>query len=73
MNKWKELTSKQIATIYAKDFAPYWEKLEDREAVWQRRYYDFNVYSERKMHQKLEYMHNNPVKAGLVKDICDWP
>ncbi len=73
MNKWKDLTSKQISAVYERDFAPYWEKLEDREAVWQRRYYDFNVYSERKMHEKLEYMHNNPVKAGYVKDICDWP
>jgi len=22
--------------------------------------------------EKLEYMHKNPVKAGLVNDVCDW-
>lgn len=33
---------------------------------WQRRSYDFNVFSEAKIVEKLEYMHRNPVKRGLV-------
>lgn len=73
MNKWKKLTSKQVAMTYARDFPNYWAKLDEREYVWQVRYYDFNIYSEKKMHEKLEYMHNNPVRAGLVKEICEWP
>jgi putative transposase len=32
---------------------------------WQRRYYDFNVWSEKKTWEKLQYMHRNPVKRGL--------
>jgi REP-associated tyrosine transposase len=39
---------------------------------WQRRYYDFNVYSEEKLREKLEYMHLNPVKRGLVGHPRDW-
>jgi putative transposase len=39
---------------------------------WQKRYYDFNVYSERKRTQKLTYMHRNPVARGLVRDPGDW-
>jgi putative transposase len=31
------------------------------EHVWQRRFYDFNVWSERKRVEKLRYMHRNPV------------
>ena len=31
---------------------------------WQARYYDFNVWSERKRIEKLRYMHRNPVKRG---------
>jgi hypothetical protein len=31
--------------------------------VWQRRYYDFNVWREKKTQEKLDYMHNNPVRA----------
>jgi putative transposase len=40
---------------------------------WQRRYYDFNVYSRAKAKQKLHYMHENPVRAKLVKHPADWP
>ncbi len=40
---------------------------------WQRRYYDFNVYSRAKMKEKLHYMRENPVRAKLVKHPGDWP
>jgi putative transposase len=40
---------------------------------WQRRYYDFNVYSRKKLLEKLEYMHANPVEEGLVRDPREWP
>ena len=40
---------------------------------WQARFYDFNVYSERKRVEKLNYMHANPIHRKLVKDPKDWP
>jgi len=40
---------------------------------WQRRYYDFNVYTRAKMIEKLQYMHGNPVRAKLVEHPADWP
>lgn len=40
---------------------------------WQRRYYDFNVYTEAKTVEKLKYMHRNPVRRGLVAKPEDWP
>ena len=40
--------------------------------VWQKRYYDFNVFSDRKRIEKLRYMHWNPVKRGLVEKPEDW-
>ena len=42
-------------------------------AFWQARFYDFNVYSERKRIEKLNYMHANPIHRGLVKHPKDWP
>lgn len=39
---------------------------------WQRRYYDFNVFSHDKRVEKLRYMHRNPVKRGLVECPEDW-
>ena len=39
---------------------------------WQRRFYDFNVWSQRKEVEKLKYMHRNPVVRGLVEKPEDW-
>jgi len=39
---------------------------------WQARYYDFNVWSERKRVEKLRYIHRNPVTRGLVEKPEDW-
>ena len=40
---------------------------------WQRRFYDFNVWSSDKVREKLEYMHANPAKRELVEHPKDWP
>jgi putative transposase len=42
------------------------------EQVWQERFYDFNVWSEKKEIEKLRYMHRNPVKRGLVAEPDQW-
>jgi putative transposase len=39
---------------------------------WQARYYDFNVWSESKLVEKLRYIHRNPVTRGLVERPEDW-
>ncbi|MBZ5513478.1 MAG: hypothetical protein LAN62_01280 [Acidobacteriia bacterium] len=44
-----------------------------RYRVWQRRFYPFNVYSDRKRLEKLHYMHGNPVQRGLVSSPDQWP
>jgi len=41
--------------------------------IWQARFYDFNVWSERKRIEKLRYMHRNPVKRDLVEEPDQWP
>ena len=40
---------------------------------WQRRFYDFNVWSLKKRVEKLHYMHRNPLKTRLVDHPKDWP
>ncbi|MGC2473951.1 MAG: transposase [Candidatus Sulfotelmatobacter sp.] len=45
---------------------------EEQPHVWQSRFYDFNVWSERKRVEKLRYMHRNPVKRGLVLEPEQW-
>ncbi len=40
--------------------------------VWTARFYDFNVYRERKRIEKLRYIHRNPVERGLVAEPDQW-
>jgi REP element-mobilizing transposase RayT len=44
-----------------------------RYRVWNRRGYDTNVWSGKKIHEKLNYVHNSPVKRGLVAQPGGWP
>ena len=39
---------------------------------WQRRFYDFNVWSAKKRNEKLNYMHFNPVNRKLAGTPKDW-
>ena len=39
---------------------------------WLARFYDFNVFTERKRIEKLRYIHRNPVERGLVSSPEDW-
>jgi putative transposase len=41
-------------------------------SFWLPRSYDFNVYSGKKIAEKLDYMHHNPVTRGLVKSPEQW-
>ncbi|QDT63792.1 REP-associated tyrosine transposase [Calycomorphotria hydatis] len=71
MDEWKSESSKEIKKFYESSFPNYCEHL-DESSVWQARYYDFNVFTEEKMMEKLNYIHENPVRAGLVEKAIDW-
>ena len=49
-----------------------WDAALDSDHIWQRRFYDFVVFSEKKRIEKLCYMHRNPVKRGLVLMPEQW-
>jgi hypothetical protein len=38
-----------------------------------RKPYDMNIWTARKLEEKLNCLPNNPVKRGLVKEPGDWP
>jgi putative transposase len=40
--------------------------------VWQERYFDTIIRHVRNFWEKLQYIHSNPVEAGLVKRPEDW-
>ncbi len=40
--------------------------------IWQRRFYDFLVFTEKKRVEKLLHMHRNPAQRGLVLKPEEW-
>ena len=80
LQQWKRLTSFAISNFLKlksnPEETPFGVRVRDRNGdihVWQKRYYPFNIFTPEKALEKIEYMHNNPVKAGLVDDPCAWP
>ena len=49
-----------------------WSTVLEKGHVWQRRFYDFVVWNPHKRAEKLRYMHENPVRRGLVSAAEAW-
>lgn len=73
MKQWKQRSSRQIKTLFRDHLHGYADRIDPTEPVWQPGYYPFNLYTEGKAREKVDYMHTNPVKAGLVERAVDWP
>ncbi len=41
--------------------------------IWQEGFFDHILRNDESMNQKWEYVVQNPVRAGLVKNAEDWP
>jgi putative transposase len=72
VKQWKQRTSIQIKRLLRTNLISYARAIDLNDPVWQARFYDFNIYSERTLLEKLNYMHRNPVEAGLVLQATDW-
>jgi putative transposase len=49
-------------------------RIERRErGIWQRRYWEHLIRDDRDYQAHVDYVHINPVKHGLVKEVKDWP
>jgi len=72
MNQWKRRSSIQLKQLYKEKLTRYGAKIDLEGPMWQPKYYGFNIYSESKYLEKLNYMHFNPVKSGLVDCPESW-
>lgn len=62
MRRFKGLTARQINLLMGRSGS-----------LWSREYHDHWVRSAREFLNIVEYIRQNPVKAGLVKQAEDWP
>jgi len=72
MKQWKRLSSFRIKKLLKNNLQKYFSTFDSSDPIWQARYYGFNIFNERKLLEKLQYMHANPVKAKLAECPCDW-
>jgi putative transposase len=42
-------------------------------AIWQRRFWEHTIRNQEDLNRHVDYIHFNPVKHGLVKNVSDWP
>ena len=40
--------------------------------IFQRRFFEHTITSEEELNNQIDYIHYNPVKHGLVKNVKDW-
>jgi putative transposase len=69
---WKKTASYRIKEFYGQELNHYRDLCPENCPVWQSRFYDFNLGSTDKFNEKLDYIHNNPVIAGLVRTAEAW-
>ena len=41
--------------------------------LWQRRFWEHQIRDDRDYEIHMDYLHYNPVKHGLVRNVGDWP
>mgnify|MGYP005848753209 CR=1 FL=1 len=62
VHSWKSYSSKQIN-----------QRLGRTGTFWQREYFDRFIRDDQHLLAVINYIHQNPVKAGLCKNPMDWP
>lgn len=61
VHSWKSYTAKKVQIILGK-----------QSRFWQREYFDRVIRSEKHFVKSVEYIHNNPLKAGLCSSSSEW-
>ncbi len=72
MHEWKRRSSREIREWYAAKAANYFQEFGFGKRFWQPKYHSFEIDNARKVEEKLDYMHLNPTRAGLVSRAVDW-
>ena len=72
MHGWKRRSSHEIKKWQERINFRYLQKITSGDPIWQRKYYSFKIYNRSNLEEKLQYMHLNPVRAGLVEKTVNW-
>jgi REP-associated tyrosine transposase len=68
----KEIELSHIRDWCRQKASKYFEEIGEGDRFWQPKYHSFEIYGNAKLEEKIQCVHSNPVRAGLVKQATDW-
>lgn len=71
--RWRLLKSGFSRTLPASRHLSHSKIRQGEKGIWQRRFWEHRIRDDRDMQHHVDYIHFNPVKHGLVKNVKDWP
>lgn len=72
IQQWKRRSSIRLKEFIRELLPAYAAAIDLEEPIWQAGFHNFDVFSDEKVREKIEYMHGNPVRKGLVARVEDW-
>ncbi len=72
MQSFKSLTARRLRALLCPEHIEVFDH-NGRFVFWKQRFDDLVIWTEKQFRTKVEYIHNNPVKAGLVERPVDYP
>jgi putative transposase len=70
--RWKRIKSLFTRYVVAQGL-DYERNRRGEYALWQKRFWEHTIRDEEDLARHVDYIHYNPVKHGLVAQVCDWP
>jgi len=72
MKQWKQRSSVGIKRLFANGLRAYADAINPSEPVWQAGYFALAIHHPDKAKEKVIYLHNNPVRAGIAPSPTAW-
>ncbi len=69
----KRMVTKQCAAVFRSADIEASRRRRHESAIWQRRFWEHHIRSEKEYRHYMNYVYWNPVKHGLVENVKDWP
>ena len=71
--RWRLIKATFAKSLPVAEYRPPVRRRRGERGIWQRRYWEHLIRDDADFAAHMDYVHINPVKHGLVKQVTDWP
>lgn len=72
-SRWREIKKRFSTSMPKIERLSAVRKQKGERGIWQRRFWEHTIIDEQDYRHHIDYVHFNPLKHGLVKQVKDWP